>query len=388
MSSARLRRAPRRPRRRSARAAARWRCRRGAGGRSRDRRAAARRRSAAPARAGRGSRPRARRGRRRAGGAAGASRAARGSRRRSRRASAAARAARRAPSASPSEVAPAALEHGLASQREQQAEHAGASLPRRDARAARSSPNATRPSRLPRRLARWPSASATPSATSALRRSAVPNAIDGETSSASQVTSTRSARSTRTCGSPVRAVTFQSIRRTSSPGHVRADLRELAARAEQRRAVVAGEQPLDAPADRQVERAEERLRQRPRPGPVRRARRALRGRPSSARPPAAPRSSWGAATLREHRVEDPVGVDLLGERLVAEHEPVPERVLGERLDVLREHVVAAAEERERARRLDEADRPARAGAVGDVRRESAEPVRRRDRASPSRAATA
>ena len=59
-------------------------------------------------------------------------------------------------------------------------------------------------------------ASAAPSATSALRRSAVPKVIDGEVSSTSQVTSARSARWIRTCGVPVRAVTFQSIWRTSS----------------------------------------------------------------------------------------------------------------------------------------------------------------------------
>ena len=59
-------------------------------------------------------------------------------------------------------------------------------------------------------------------------------------------------------------------------------------------------------------------------------------------------------------------LDLLGERLVGEHEAVAQRVLGERLEILGEHVVAAADERERARRLHEADRPARAGAEGDV----------------------
>ena len=79
------------------------------------------------------------------------------------------------------------------------------------------SPNETTPSRLPRRVATWPIAIATPSATSALRRSAVPNRIEGDVSRTSQVTRTRSATCTRTCGSPVRAVTFQSIRRTSSP---------------------------------------------------------------------------------------------------------------------------------------------------------------------------
>ena len=76
----------------------------------------------------------------------------------------------------------------------------------------------TRPTRLPRTLAAWPRASAIPSATSALRRSAVPNPIDGVRSSTTHVTSTRSASCTLTCGSRVRAVTFQSISRTSSPG--------------------------------------------------------------------------------------------------------------------------------------------------------------------------
>ncbi len=56
---------------------------------------------------------------------------------------------------------------------------------------------------------------------------------------------------------------------------------------------------------------------------------------------------------------------------------MPERVLRERVDVLRDDVVAAAEEGERARRLDEADRAARAGAEGDERRQLAEPVRAR-----------
>ena len=72
--------------------------------------------------------------------------------------------------------------------------------------------------RLPRRVATCPIAIATPSATSVLRRSAVPKAIDAERSNTIQVTSMRSASSTRTCVRPVRAVTFQSIRRTSSPG--------------------------------------------------------------------------------------------------------------------------------------------------------------------------
>jgi hypothetical protein len=80
------------------------------------------------------------------------------------------------------------------------------------------SPKVISPSRLPCRVPTCPTARATPSATSALRRSAVPKLIDGEVSRTSQLTSARSAIWSRTWMSPVRAVTFQSIRRTSSPG--------------------------------------------------------------------------------------------------------------------------------------------------------------------------
>ena len=54
-----------------------------------------------------------------------------------------------------------------------------------------------------------------------------------------------------------------------------------------------------------------------------------------------------------------------------------ERVLRQRVDVLRDDVVAAAEEGERPGRLDEADRAARARAEGDERRELGQPVRAR-----------
>ena len=82
----------------------------------------------------------------------------------------------------------------------------------------RPAPNVTMPSRLPRRAAKRPTTSAAPSATSALRRSAVPKCIDGEWSSRSHAVSCRSGTSSRTCGTSVRAVAFQSILRTSSPG--------------------------------------------------------------------------------------------------------------------------------------------------------------------------
>ena len=155
--------------------------------------------------------------RRAAAGAASASRAARGSRRRRRRCRAAARsrrrgrARRRARSRRPcrrSGSRPSAVSRPSRPWRP----CVGGSV------AGASSPNVITPRRFPRRVAMCPTAIATPAATSALRRSAVPNCIDGDVSSTSHVTSTRSASCTRTCGSPVRAVTFHSMSRTSSPG--------------------------------------------------------------------------------------------------------------------------------------------------------------------------
>ena len=73
------------------------------------------------------------------------------------------------------------------------------------------------PSRPPRRVAIRPTVSAAPSATSDFSRSAVPNAIEAETSSTIHVVSWRSGTCRRTCGTPVRAVAAGSRRRTSSP---------------------------------------------------------------------------------------------------------------------------------------------------------------------------
>jgi hypothetical protein len=74
---------------------------------------------------------------------------------------------------------------------------------------------ATRPAR---RTASRAITIATPSATSDLSRVAVPNAIDGDTSTINQVVSVRSGTCSRTYGSPVRAVAAASMWRTSSPG--------------------------------------------------------------------------------------------------------------------------------------------------------------------------
>src|SRR5215831_13896350 len=78
----------------------------------------------------------------------------------------------------------------------------------------------------------------------------------------------------------------------------------------------------------------------------------------------------GYGNRSEHPLEDLVRLHLLGERLVREDESVPECVEGERL-------VAAADEREGTRRLDETDRAARAGSERDVGGEFRETVRRR-----------
>jgi hypothetical protein len=112
--------------------------------------------------------------------------------------------------ASPSDVAPVPSPAGSA--------RSSASSPSRPSRPWRGRstrgsgpPNATTPSRFPRRVDTCPIARLTPSATSALRRSAVPKVIDAETSSISHAVIARSPTWTRTCGSRIRAVTFQSM---------------------------------------------------------------------------------------------------------------------------------------------------------------------------------
>ena len=77
---------------------------------------------------------------------------------------------------------------------------------------------------------------------------------------------------------------------------------------------------------------------------------------------------------REHLVEDRVRSHLLRERLVRQDEPVSQGVARQRLQVVDDRVLAPADQRERARALDEADRAARARAVGDVLRELRKPV--------------
>ena len=68
----------------------------------------------------------------------------------------------------------------------------------------------------------------------------------------------------------------------------------------------------------------------------------------------------GATTVRDDALDDVLGVDAVGERLVGEQHAVAQHVAGDVVDVLRQHVAAAAEQRERASGGDEAERGTRA----------------------------
>ena len=119
-------------------------------------------------------------------------------------------------SASPSDVAPTAL-LGLARSAVEQADEADAALARRQrarlgvAERRRRRAGSRAGSRYARSRSR-PPPRRRPFAGRPCRTASTATCRARATS-----TSTRSARSTRTCGSPVRAVTFHSIRRTSSP---------------------------------------------------------------------------------------------------------------------------------------------------------------------------
>ena len=73
----------------------------------------------------------------------------------------------------------------------------------------------------------------------------------------------------------------------------------------------------------------------------------------------------GDGNVLQHVVEHAVGVDAGGERLVGEHDAVAQHVAREVAHVGREHVVAPAQQRERAARVHEVDRAARRGAELD-----------------------
>ena len=75
----------------------------------------------------------------------------------------------------------------------------------------------------------------------------------------------------------------------------------------------------------------------------------------------------------EHLRDDRVGADVVGQRLIRQHDAVPQHVEGELADVVRQHVVAAVQEGERPGAGDQRDRGARAGPVADVPLQVGEP---------------
>ena len=78
-----------------------------------------------------------------------------------------------------------------------------------------------------------------------------------------------------------------------------------------------------------------------------------------------------------HAVDDLLDVDAVGERLVREQHPVAQHVAADVVDVLRQQVPTAAQQRERAAGREQGERRARAGAVRDERRELGEAGRGR-----------
>ena len=87
-------------------------------------------------------------------------------------------------------------------------------------------------------------------------------------------------------------------------------------------------------------------------------------------------------------LDELVGVEAFGQRLVRQHQPMAQHVGRQVGHVLGQHVVAAAQEGERARALDQVDRRARARAEREVLREVGEAVALGLRASPTTSRTA
>ena len=133
-------------------------------------------------------------------------------------------------------------------------------------------PKVTMPRRLPRRAANRPTTSAAPSATSALRRSAVPKCIDGEWSSRSQAVSWRSGTSSRTCGCHRAGGGVPVDLANVVARLVRPDAVELHAVPATETAVVAAHLATDLAVHGDLELVDEPVRDRAGPGSGRRAR--------------------------------------------------------------------------------------------------------------------
>ena len=160
-------------------------------------------------------------------------------------------------------------------------------------------------------------------------------------------------------------------------GDVRANERELGAFAEKRRPIVAGQQTLDAAPDAHVESTQERPRHRPRAGTGRGGRRGYDGLREAHAALDLARSICGTGTAASTCSRMVSGLTSSASAWYVSTSRCRKASRASSLDVLGERVFATTEKREGPRRLDDADRPPRAGAVGDVGRDLGEPVRRR-----------
>ena len=221
-----------------------------------------------------------------------------------------------------------------------------------------------------------PRTMAAPSATSALRWRAVPKRIDADVSSRIQAVSWRSGTSSRTCGTRLRAVAFQSMRRTSSPG----SYGRMRSRSEPlprtEAPAITAQATTDPTRETELEMPGDSSAIGPGPGRagVRRrpaARRRSGGRlPDSRHALASPAASMaGALTRLEDALDDRVGGDAIGQRRVAHDQSMAQDVRGKGRHVGRQHVAAAMEQRQGAGAVDEVDRATRAGTVGHIRLE-------------------
>src|SRR5215217_2919923 len=185
---------------------------------------------------------------------------------------------------------------------------------------------------LPSILARMRASS---TSTSCFPRPAPPTAMDADLSRTSQVVSSRSSLNSRTCGSSSRAVTFQSMCRASSPstyGRSPAKSRPVPRRGVRY-------PPWTRPSSLRMTRHSSRC--------SRRSVAVIIFGGSGGSSPLLTQGSWLQYHVRhrngaQHAGEDGVGVEVVGQRLIRQHNAVAQYVEGHFVDVVGEHVVPAS----------------------------------------------
>src|SRR5215211_4430328 len=241
------------------------------------------------------------------------------------------------------------------------------------------------PTRLPLRPSSLARMSASSASTSCFTRPGPPTTIDADRSRTSHVVNSRSSLNSRTCGSSSRAVTFQSMCRASSPSTY--GRRPAKSKPVPRRGV--RYPPWTRPSSRRTTRHSSRSSSWSVPfifcGGSGGSSPLLAGRAASSlfigtarrpggqggHPPCGTARSWLQHHIRhrhgaQHPDQDGVGVEVVGQRLVRQHNAVAQHVECHFIDVAREHVVPAAQERECPAAKDERDRGPRARPVAHV----------------------